>query len=197
MFRRYFEHSTDACFRTLDDGQTAFYPAGLFGRKGYLVDSPETERRLRNAVKRSNWVGIVVGGTFGIAISFIFQSLLLSSALTAIELFGLLVVAFVLIFGIGGLGTMSYFRIHTQGLARASFPNSSRAHLYRIYGTLNPRLLRSFRIFLGVVTAICLVAGILLSNLPYLLLAAVFGCFSVLLPAMLRSFSAHSGDTEN
>jgi len=47
----YFKTVADLCFQTLNDGTKVFYPHGVFGRRGYVVESQRDEDRLRQRAK--------------------------------------------------------------------------------------------------------------------------------------------------
>ncbi len=70
----YFEAMTDMHFRTLDDGRRVFYPQGVFGRRGYIVESGRLEKRLRRRAWTDSIATILSAAFLGSAYGAFFRN---------------------------------------------------------------------------------------------------------------------------
>ena len=127
----YFDSLVEGHFGHLNDGEVIFYPYGPFGRRGYIVDSPVVEGRLRQRARGlGRWSLLVCAiAAFG-ASRFIEQ----------IDF-----VVFLLILAIGWipdwiLARLAYASL-TRSMKRASAPNSPIAYWKAMGRTMHPALL--------------------------------------------------------
>jgi hypothetical protein len=124
MKRDAFEHHAAACFRTLYDGRRLYCPWGmLFGRSGYLLDTAESEQRIRVALLR--WAKLQMAVWFAVAVPiFVVLPLWLPRSpipvLTPTQLAGIVLGAIGVLAVALFLSNALYFRALTKGMRRVS-----------------------------------------------------------------------------
>jgi len=168
---------TDYCFRTLVDGTKVFYPAGMFGRRGYIVESKEDELAIRSSLIRYTLVTVCLAMAAGAPLGFLFISNALradpwpspSSVLTFVMLIFALSVAAT---PIDLLARALYFRRFTAHMQPIVTPNDSSLHLREILPSMleDSRAYQKYIViylgFLGLWFAIVIVSFLLLMAIP-------------------------------
>jgi uncharacterized membrane protein YuzA (DUF378 family) len=191
-----FERNADTYFLTLDDGRTIFFPSGVFGRRGYVMDSPAREHQLRVTVRRY-CAGVLFGCLamsilFGIALIWLYPT----SGLTVNQLTGLTVIALALVGLMSWLATLAFFRMHTRRLQQVSIRNNFAEHYRRMGAAMNPRFVRFAKYYLIFFALACLVVGLVWFNLFALLLAVCMAPSTVLYWLMDRG-STHPAESDS
>jgi len=173
MFRRYFEQTADAFFHTNEEGVTAFFPAGLLGRRGFIVESPEREQDLRAAIRRA-FVGLfiliaiysIVYTTVYFVWMEMFHTIFVEHGLFAY--FGAKYLPIMAMAALMLAGLVAYLRRYTAGMARASFPNGT-THMDQLL-KMNPSVLRISTMLSTIVLVLALVLAVSFPEMILLLL---------------------------
>jgi len=165
---------TDYFFRTLLDGTRVFNPAGIIGRRGYIVEAHEDEQAIRAALVWYRRVGALIAVPLGACIGFLliqnllraYPSLSPSSVLTVVVLVIALTAAVVVI---DLIARAKYFRRFTARMQPIVTPNDSSKHLRELYQSTYEDISaykKYIVILFGVLFAIIIVSLLLLMAIP-------------------------------
>ena len=186
--RQFFDSSIDAYFHTNEDGITAFYPGGIFGRRGVVVESAEQEQDLRAAVRRAFmgiWILIAIVSAAYAAAHFAWLELLLRALIDfeyAIHwYFALKYLSIVAIGVLMSGGLVVYLRRYTAGMECAPFPNGN-THMGQMLKS-NPSLLRITTLFSTIVFVLAVVLAVTAVDMAllFLIFAVPLGLFTAFL----------------